>query len=215
MTDLSAKSLNEIVCRTKGKLMVNLVIVGFIAFILIMVAVCWYAAKSEKQRIEQCEAVADELGLAFSKEGFANEGPDLTGIKLFNRGSSRSFRNTIWGDTDDVDLGIFDYFFNASSGSKNKIGCLQTVIYFKSDELHLPQFEMSLEGLIQKLGNSLGSSDINFSSHPEFSGKYQLGGEDETAVRQLFHPEVLEFFESQGRGVSVEASGNRFILYRR
>ena len=49
------------------------------------------------------------------------------------------------------------------------------------------------------------SSDINFSSHLEFSRKYQLGGEDETAVRQLFHPEVLEFFESQGRGVSVEA----------
>ena len=76
-------------------------------------------------------------------------------------------------------------------------------------------FAGTTAGLIQKLGNSLGSSDINFPSHPEFSRKYQLGGEDETAVRQLFHPEVLEFFESQGRGVSLEASGNRFILYRR
>lgn len=186
----------------------------FVTHTVTMASVCWLNVKFEKQRIEQLEAVADELGLAFSKEGFSNEGPDSTGINFFDRGSSPKFRNTIWGDTDDVGLGIFDYVYTSGS-SRNKIACLQTLIYFKSDELHLPQFKLSPKGLIQNVGNALGSPDINFSTHPEFSRKYQLDSENETAVRQLFQSELLDFFEKQRSSVSVEASGNRFILYRR
>jgi hypothetical protein len=50
-------------------------------------------------------------------------------------------------------------------------------------------------------------------THPSFSKKYLLRGEDESRIRELFNDDVLNFFETQNT-VSVQADGGQFVIYR-
>jgi hypothetical protein len=50
-------------------------------------------------------------------------------------------------------------------------------------------------------------------THPSFSKKYLLRGEDESRIRERFNDDVLNFFDAQNR-VSVQADGGQFVIYR-
>ncbi len=60
----------------------------------------------------------------------------------------------------------------------------------------LPKFYMAEETLMDKLTNLISGDDINFDSHPTFSKNFILKGEDSNAVRKVFTPAVLAFFEA-------------------
>ncbi|MGI9471696.1 MAG: hypothetical protein ACR2NZ_09210, partial [Rubripirellula sp.] len=87
------------------------------------------------------------------------------------------------------------------------------VMSFRSVNLDLPAFELRPESVFHRIGKVLGYQDIDFESHPEFSKRYLLRGQDEDAVRAMFTPELLSFFESQEK-VSAEASGDLLVFYR-
>lgn len=59
----------------------------------------------------------------------------------------------------------------------------------------------------------MGYQDIDFLSHPEFSKKYLLRGENVDAISDAFSDEALSYFESQKK-LSVEADGDRLIYFR-
>jgi hypothetical protein len=88
----------------------------------------------------------------------------------------------------------------------------QTVAAFKMP-ITIADFEMRPEGLFNKIGSALGQQDINFDSHPEFSERYLLRG-DEAQVRRFFTSPLLGFFEKLEEGWSVESSGAWLVIYR-
>lgn len=75
----------------------------------------------------------------------------------------------------------------------------------------LPVFELSVEGFLKA-----GGQDLDFASHPAFSKRFRLRGDDETAVRNLFNPRVLDFFESlrDDFGQTIEGAGEYVVVYR-
>lgn len=60
----------------------------------------------------------------------------------------------------------------------------------------LPEFGMVPEVLADKVP-ALGRQDIDFETHPKFSGQYRLIGPDEASIRAVFTPAVLDFFERE------------------
>jgi hypothetical protein len=87
------------------------------------------------------------------------------------------------------------------------------VISFQSSNLALPEFELRPENFLHKIGKVFGFDDVNFESHPLFSKAYLLRGANEEAIRDLFTPKLIEFFEANG-GISLEASKDGLIYYR-
>ena len=83
----------------------------------------------------------------------------------------------------------------------------------QSPALQLPVFTLQPEQLWHRIGEWFGMQDINFDSHPNFSPRYLLKSPEEEAVRELFMPELLEFFEEHP-GHSVEAAGGIWVLYQ-
>ncbi|MBU8913600.1 MAG: hypothetical protein KOO61_06210 [Spirochaetales bacterium] len=81
---------------------------------------------------------------------------------------------------------------------------------FSSDRLTLPWFGLMPSRLKIPPDSDTG---ITFDTHPEFSSRYHLVGEDEEAIRRLFGPEVLTFLESH-EGLRVRGNGSRLIVYR-
>lgn len=157
-------------------------------------------------------AAAADLGLSF----FLNGDPDLVHqlrcFELFSQGRNRHITNMIYGDAGDVKVALFDYRYTTGHG-KHAHTWQQSVAYIDSPKLQLPDFILRPETLFHKIGDALGYSDIDFDSHPKFSGTYLLRGSDEQQVRNVFSGAVLDYLESQS-GISVEGNGRRLIYYR-
>ena len=59
-----------------------------------------------------------------------------------------------------------------------------------------PKFYMERETMMDKFNNLILGGDINFDSHPKFSARCILRGENEAATRSFFTVYVLDFFET-------------------
>lgn len=69
------------------------------------------------------------------------------------------------------------------------------------------------QSVLEKLQAVFESGDIDFETHPEFSDSFHLKGPDEVAIRRLFSPSTLAFFEER-RGLTVEAARDCFVCFR-
>jgi uncharacterized protein YlzI (FlbEa/FlbD family) len=58
-----------------------------------------------------------------------------------------------------------------------------------------------------------GFDDINFDNHPEFSRKFLLKGQQDTAVRTFFNQQLIELIESHPY-YHIESNGKSIIVYR-
>jgi hypothetical protein len=90
----------------------------------------------------------------------------------------------------------------------------KTAVALYARSFNLPAFELEPEMLDDKITCLLLGNDIDFPSHPEFSRKYLLYGQEERRVRDVFNSHVLAFFETT-EGWSVESEGDWVVLYKR
>ena len=189
------------------------IILVVVSGLLLLGAFFYFCARwVAKKRTERFQQVAEELGLPFFPKGDESLVDLLDHLHLFSQGRAKKIANMLHGETDDVELAIFDYRYTVGRG-KNSRTYKQSVIYFRSAAFALPQFDLRPEGLLHKIGGAFGYQDIDFDTHPGFSGSYLLRGEDETAIRDLFTDDLLAFFESQKK-ISVEGGGDQLVFYR-
>jgi len=199
-----------VVAAADGKVVGGLIAV--IGILLLVGIIIYCVRRSEKKRTEQFQQVAQDLGLPFFPKGDDSLLERLDHFHLFSQGHSRKIKNMLHGETDDVELAIFGYRYIVGGGKHTHM-YNQSVIYFRSPTLNLPQFAVRPEGLFHKVGGAFGYQDIDFETHPQFSRTYLLRGDDELAVRELFSEELLTFFESQQK-ISVEGGGDQLVFYR-
>ncbi len=117
------------------------------------------------------------------------------------------------GEANNAELAIFDYQYTTGGGQSSHT-YRQSVFCIWSPKLYLPQFSMRPEGIFHKIGGAFGYQDIDFDSHPEFSKKYLLRGDNEASIRQLFNNNVLTNIESQQK-ISIEGGGNQLVFYKK
>ena len=133
--------------------------------ILLIGVIIFFSHVYEKKRTEAMRAIADELSLSFHLEGDAVVEQTCQKLHLFDQGRGRKFRNMMTGNANNVSMAIFNYQYTTGSG-KHQHTHSQTVIFFQSPELSLPEFEIRPEHMFHKIGKVFGYKDINFDSHP-------------------------------------------------
>jgi hypothetical protein len=168
--------------------------------------------QQEKKRTEKFGAIADELGLQFFPTETPTVNAAVQSFRLFNQGHGREFKNIIFGQTEEVTLSIFSYKYTIGGG-KNSHTHHQSVCCVQSSQLQLPEFGLSPENFFHRIGQIFGYQDINFDTHPSFSKQFLLRGPEEDAIRTFFTARRLDYFESNP-GISIEANGDRFIVFR-
>jgi hypothetical protein len=170
------------------------------------------AARIERRRAEAMKAEADGFGFEFHSAPDPGLLADVRTIHLFRLGRKPRIRNMMWGTTRDLGVAVFDFAYTVGAG-KSQRTLSQTVIRFLAAAAVLPAFAMRPKTFWHKVGRLFGATDIDFETHPRFSGQYLLTGKDEPAVRGLFGDAVLEYFE-ENPGWCVEAAGPRVVVYR-
>ena len=188
------------------------ILLVFGAALAVAALVHYFTARAERQRAEAMKAAADALGFEFHPAPDPAVLDDVRGLHLFAQGRRPRLRSMMWGTTRDLGVAVFDYAYTVGSG-KNQHTHSQTVVRFLAAGLALPAFALRPESFWHKVGQLFAGPDIDFDTHPKFSGQYLLKAKDEAAVRDLFREDVLDYFEDSP-GLSVEAAGSRVVFYR-
>ncbi len=184
-------------------------IVLSLSAVAILVWAIWLV---DKKRTADLRRVAVSLNLSFTAKD--NDLVDaMQAFHLFSQGHTRRVRNILHGRANDTDVKIFDYQYTVGSGKQSTI-YLQTVILFRSSRLDLPRFTLQPERWYHKMGAMLGHADIDFGSHPKFSGLYLLRGKEEDRIRATFTTDVLDYYAAHPKCAS-EGGGNTFLFWRR
>lgn len=194
--------------------MESYIVLAFIAAFttLTIGSIIWSGIRNRK-RVESLQSLAKKLQLKFSPVGDEELHRSFENFELFNKGRFRKLKNLIEGKTDDVAIAVFDYTY-MTGGGKSKRFHTQTVTSIRSANLQVGDFRMRPEGLLERASSMMGFQDIDFDSHPEFSKMYVLQGKSEQAVRELFQPDILEYFESKPR-LTFEGREDTLIMFER
>ena len=85
-----------------------------------------------------------------------------------------------------------------------------TFLFFDSPK-KLPVFVLDKEDFKNSLYHWAGFDDINFLEHPDFSKRFHLSGNKKTAIRKLFTPDLIFFFESHPV-FHLESNGSHLLI---
>jgi hypothetical protein len=184
-----------------------LVIFGVLAIVAV-----WWARRSQQRRQAELADIAEHLALMFFPDGDSSLQVNFGEFSLMQRGRDQRIRNLIRGETEQVDVNLFDYRYVTGSG-KHRTTHQITAVTFVASSLTLPQFELGPEGILHKIASSFGYQDIDFAGHPEFNKRFLLRGANEKAIRKLFTVDVVEHFEGQSHRRRVEGYRDRLLIY--
>lgn len=160
----------------------------------------------EVKRTKGIKKIAEERGWEFSDRGETAQLNNLLHFYLFSFGKAgtKQIRNLIYGKTEKLNTAVFDYCVQGNTK-------VATVVYFRASDLNLPSFNLLRKPYIES-SQTFGNKELDFSDNSEFTEKYALFTDDETAVRLLFSDRLLDYF-TQKKMLNIEAAEDRLILY--
>ena len=183
-----------------------------VLFIIILVLLAFYFFwYPQLKRSENLRKIAIDLNIPFYPKGDDSLYDHLEYFHLFSMNSKSRITNMLHQEDEETELAFFDFTFEIGAGSLGAgTEYKQSVVYFCSPKLDLPQFVLQPEKKFHQFGDL---QDIDFSSHRKFSDDYLLQGNPEESVRNLFNDQLLDFFESKP-GLCVEGGANQMLFYR-
>jgi hypothetical protein len=196
--------------RPNGDPTITFIIIGVVA--IIAVGSYFIGNIRRKKRTAAFERVAGELGLTFSPQGNALFASELGWCELGSRGRGKKTLNLMRGSNDGREISVFDYQYVTGYGRSRRV-TTSTVASLRSEGPPLPSFTLRPKGTWDKISNLFGGTKINFDTHPTFSRSFVVRGQNEPAIRTLFTPHVLDYFEQQS-GISTEGAGDTLLFYR-
>lgn len=191
---------------------------AWLAFVLagavtLIVTTYFWARRAERKRREAFSGAAMQIGFSFEPVDQPFPPEDVARFHLLTAGHGKEFRNVLRGRTDGKDTVVFDYKY-VTGGGKNQSTHRQTVAGLRLGGASFPGFYLQPENLFHKIAALFGYQDIDFPDHPEFSRRYLLRGDNESAIRTLFSPTIIDMFESlSATRWSVEGSGEWLLVY--
>jgi hypothetical protein len=199
--------------RDKEILRVVLAVVVLAAFFGLLVWL-WIkvSRRFQQRRVQKIQAALSGLGFTLREDH--DELLRLVGLfKIGQRGDWRQVLNAFelalpaTGGTQ-----LMDYYFQVGSG-KSRRGLRQTLALIHDKQCELPAFVLAPEGFFSRVAQNFGAKDIDFDAHPKFSAMFKLQGDDESAVRALFTPAVIEALERHPE-ITLEGQGGYALVFR-
>ena len=194
---------------------------GLIIVVVIVVVLLIAGCLGIKQSRRALEKTAADMGLTFQPAVFSEADmaklKDLEKFPLFSFDYRyRSMRKLMTGEVHTIRTRLFEY--SVGAGRSNLPW--YTVVWFQSNKLDLPDFvlfpvlsiESNETSALKGCCSRCEYKEIDFSSNPEFSKRHFLAGKDEEAVRKLFSPEVISFFQKHPE-FRVQGGSHQFIFH--
>ena len=176
----------------------------------LMGAIALYQHVRQRKRREALTEYCQIRGFTFEPKRPGGERRFRDVFEPFQQGQDNSWRNTISGAKNGAPFIAFEYVWTTGSGRSRRTHHRSGLIW-ESDAVSFPKFALAPEGWFSRLGEFFGLQDIDFTDAPEFSQAYRLTGPNESAIRQLFTPEIRQFLAATPD--QHVTGGGRFLIW--
>ena len=169
-----------------------------------------FEAKQEKRQ-QGHKQVAAQLGLTFQEKDYSFPLPffSLKGgpirVEVWD-----PIYNLFHGVYEERQVALFEHVYSVIGDNTPH---WYSIAGFQIGEPSLPQF--SLQPRAQKSWVKeifTGAKEIEMSSHSQFQSKYVLSGSDETAIRDFFQSDLLDFLAKE-KEWCVQGNENWLLVY--
>ncbi len=182
----------------------------FIILVILLLVVAGIALGAyylDRKRRQMWRDLAARYGLRY----YAGDPFDLVNcysFALFNTGHSKRVSNTLHGNTDGMDVVLFDYRYKTGSG-KN-----QTTHYWSALMVRLPcrgELKIEPEYFFDRIAAIFGWDDFDF-EYERFNRAFRVTGPSKKFAYDVCTPEMMEFL-LQDTSHCWEIQGDRLLLY--
>jgi hypothetical protein len=179
-----------------------------------IVAFTLYKRSHAKPRSLSIRELSERLGFEFSeKDNTILE--KIKFFKIYNVATLQaSAHNVLHSKTKPPEAWIFDYE-SVIGTPDSSVTTVQTTFYFTDERMKTPGFRLfPVHAEINKREDTVFKyRPISFSSQPAFAAKYRLIGPDEHEIRELFSPEMIEYF-GKLKNICVEGFDRELLIYQ-
>lgn len=170
-----------------------------LVFIILFGVIAYYSHLKQKERRQDMEALANELGWRFDPNTNRSHDSRFSQFSVFRRGHSRYAYNTLLGEISigdkiwPVTMGDFHYKVTSGSG-KNRRTRTYHLSYILLQLPFLRRCDLSIrkEGMFDKLASFIGFDDIDFES-AEFSSKFHVKSSNKKFAYDVVHPRMMSY----------------------
>jgi hypothetical protein len=185
----------------------------WLGFLGLFVLMLYAKSRAARKRREAFEQFAMESGFAFSEKPDEMTESELREIRVASVQMDRRparYTNVLRGSAGGGEAIIADRTVGQGKGQSTS-----TIVAFKFDS-PVPPFMLCPENVLWHIAEKFGYKDIDIDGAPEFSRRFFLHGDNETAVRALFKPEVTQVLEQMDtkKYFVVSAWGEWLVVYR-
>lgn len=190
-----------------------LLFAGFVGLVVLLVRTGLKRKENLAIRTKELAGLAARFGFTFAPVAELSALPFLANFEIFE-GSARALENLMRGEVSGRTVWIFDLAYaNMGPAGSGTTTSRQTMCAVEDRSLGLPRFYLRPEGILEKALHIAGRRDIDFDSHPNFSGAFTLFGDDENAIRAVFRPDLLSYFEGNAI-LSLCGAGRDLLVFR-
>ena len=154
--------------------------------------VALWARALQQRRREALESYCLTHGFTLERERPGGQEPFREIVPAFRQGHRRRWGYTISGRWNGRPFTAFEFSYTVSTGQSSHTHTVRALLW-EAEDVTFPRFLCTPEGFWKRLGQKLGTQDLDFAEDAGFSTAYQLQGDDETAVRALFTPQIRSF----------------------
>jgi hypothetical protein len=180
------------------------IIVLFVLLALVVIGVGIYL---EHKRKEMWRGLATRYGLRYD----AGDPLDLVerySFALFSQGHSKRVSNTLSGNTDGMDVVVFDYRYTTGSGKHKHTH------YYSALMVRLPcrgELQIRPENFLDRIASAMGWDDYDF-EYERFNRAFKVTGPDKKFAYDVCHAEMMEYLLSHPSHC-WEIHGDQLLLY--
>ena len=184
----------------------------FSVFAILVVLLIYVGFLAKKRRREEFFALSVKLGLRYDQGDPLNT-VDLP-FDLFQRGDRRGVENTLYGETGEMRVRLFDYYF-VETHSDGK-GTSSTTYPFSCAlgeiDADCPHFVLEKEGFLSSLARGLGFRDIETESE-EFNRAFKVSSDDRRFAFAMLDPRMMAWLMDEGGIAQYEVMGPLVLCY--
>lgn len=168
--------------------------------------------RQRQKRRDDLRQKAQTLRATFAEEGDAALLAELDKLVRAQHKHHPQVGNVLRGERQGMEFEAADYRFTTGGGKSHQIHN-QTVVRCRM-AAPVPDFYLRPEHVFDKIGDWVGWHDIDFSHRPDFSQRYFLRGDNESAIRALFVDPALGILERDSEDFCMGGHGDSLLIYR-
>jgi hypothetical protein len=165
-----------------------------------------------RQKTKRMSGVALAMEFAFMANLAVSGVRAIAPFRLFGFGHSHRAYNAMQGRVGDCDVLFFEYQYTVGGGKNSHTTTVSAVVLFDG-AAGVPEFQLAPKTFMDRLVGFFTHDAVELEDAGEFSSRCKLTGPDQAALRETFHPDLVDYLGRDGRWFIQSADG-QLLIYR-